>query len=305
MQFSPPNDDASSPFLNTSYFDRQLIFSINMDSHDPNLRELLSKGIGRYEPVKGRAFFFVQKRDQNYPEMKIKINRMGYKVRELEDILWFRVGIPSFTNEAVVKELEGKPFAKMDGVTIYPFTVYSGGRLYYAVQYRNDAEVEVSERVLSSISAYEKVFGHDSFRVESISRPQEIREILARLGIDSPLTEITLSVERRSSPPSPYLREHSGSKTFKWPFRNNGVISLETFEEILDYAEIPESALIEFYESFIKRFVASLYFDGTATRDRVVFKVIVEASLSANAFSLLSISVRNSGKVILERVRRL
>ena len=298
---SPPIDRSS--YFNTRIFDKQLIFSVNMDAYGAHLREILRTGIGRYDPVTGKAFFFIMKSDNLYPELRMRINKVGYGIRESGNMLWFRVGIPSFTDEKVSQRIQGKPFALIDEAVIYPFTIYRDGRLYYTVQYRNKAEDEVSERILSSIAVYDEVYGHDALRVESIGPPDAMPELIRDMGIDTPLSEIDLSFRLRDNP-GKITQSIKGSKGMvKWPFEHQSSLSLKTLEEALSYVDMPDQSIREIHDSFIRRVISSIYFEVTVGND-VIFRIVAEDSLKNDIMLVLAEVYRNGGKFSLRRVER-
>ncbi len=291
-----------SAYLNTRIFDRQLVFSVNMDAYDAHLREILRTGIGRYDSVKGNAFFFIMKSDHMYPELRMRVNRIGYGIRESESMVWFRVGIPSFTNDKVSGRIMGRPFALIDDAVIYPFTIYRDGRLYYIVQYSNKAEDEISERILSSVAVYDEVFGHDSLRIERIDAPVEIPELIRNMGIDISLSEIDLSFRYRSSPGEMPESVQGFKNTVKWPFEHRSSLSLKSLEEALSYVDMPEQAIVDIHDSFIRRVISSIYFEVTVG-DNVTFRIVTEDILKNDIFNVLAHVYMNGGMFTLKSVK--
>lgn len=291
-----------SPYMNTRIFDRQLVFSVNMDAYDAHLREILRTGIGRYDSVKGNAFFFIMKGDPMYPELRMRVDRTGYRIRESDSMLWFRVGIPSFTNENVSGKIQGKPFALINDAVIYPFTVYRDGRLYYIVQYRNEAEEEISERILSSVIVYGEVYGYNALNIESIGPPAEIPELIRNMGISMPLSEIDLSFRPRSNPGEMPRSVEASRNTVKWPFEDQSSLSLKSLGEALYYVDMPEQSIREIHDSFIRRVISSLYFE-VIVREDVTFRIVTEEILNNDIFTVLAQVHRNGGMFILKSVR--
>jgi len=304
MTYIQSDSNDSRSYLNTRYFERQLIFSIDMDSYEEGLKGLMNTGIGRYDPVSGKAFFFLMKGDRNYPEIMMRIQKQNYRIKDTGEMVWYNVRIPSFSDRRIIEKLRGKPFAMMDDAAIYPFTIYSGGRIYFTVQYREGMEQEITERALSSLIAYRDILGQNSFRIESIGSSFSIPSVIRGMGMSQGMSEIDIMFYRRD-PPKPIGAAIPGEKgSIKWPIDTGSGITIGTFEKALSYVDMPDTALIDIHDLFIRSVISSLYFEVFLYEKNVLFRVVIEDELVQKVLNVLAMVVKDGGRLSLRRVEK-
>jgi len=305
MTYTQSADNYQHSYLNTVYFEKQLIFSMDMDSCLEGLKGLLNTGIGRFDPVTGKAFFFIMKDDRNYPEIMMRIQKQNYRIRESGEMVWYNVRIPSFFDERIIGKLSGKPFVMMDDVAIYPFTIYNGDRIYFTVQYREGMELDITERALSSVLSYGEVFGPNSFRIESIGSPSSIPSIIRGMGMNHGMSEIDIMFDRRDAPKPLLVNIHDKKGSIKWPFKDESGITTGTFEKALSYVNMPDAALISIHDLFIRSVISSLYFEVFLYEKNVLFRVVIEDQLVQKVLNVLAMVMKNGGRLSLRRVGRI
>ena len=281
-------------YINTKYFDRQLIFSHDISKFDERMRTMIKRGIGRLDPVSGKAYFYITKEDPDYHDILLKIRTYDFKVKERGNIIWYNVKIPSFSDERFTSKLTGDTFAKMNYVSIYPFTVYNGSKIFIVVQYKNDSAQEVTERALSNLFTYDEVFGQGAYEIEEISKPKEIPDVIRKLGIDSELYGISIEFGRKQKKLDNDFNE--AKPAIKWPIMENGKVRLGTFEEVLTYTELPELSAEIFHSNFIRNVISSIYYEVLIEEKKITYKIIIEKELVRNVMNVLSMVMKEGGR---------
>ena len=273
----PQNGSERNLDMNIRIFDKEVIFSIDSKVFGDELYSIMGNNMGRFNAERNNIFFYIFKDSKDYPQIAMRINRMGYKVREAGNTVWVRFNIPVLINKEINTQLEGKAFIDMKNTLIYTFLIMREGRVYFTVQYGIEDEKEISERLLSLNEVYNRTFWQNAFRIEYIGNSRTIPEILKSFSVNKRLKMVSI-VMKRGKEPSSIFKEVS-EHIPRWPTLLDGRLTTMHLEDMLNYVEGPEEAIREFFEKFVRKSISSLYMETYFTENKVKFKALIEEDL--------------------------
>lgn len=279
--------------MNTEIFEKEVVFSIDATAFNREMLNILGDTVGRYNAERNNLFFYLFKDDINYPKAAMKAKRMNLDFREAGNMVWVRMEIPAFKDPRLVERLEGSPFHDMSGVLIYPFVTVSGGRVHFTVQYRKEAEAQVSERLLSLMEVHSEVLGHESFRIEYIGKARAVYDSIMREGRS--FSVIVINARRRKEPASIFSDINVLNPA--WPASVDGVLRTMKLEEVLNNVEGPDAAIRRFFDNFVRKSVAAPYLEVVIEGDKVSFRTILESDLMEGLMDNIYDSVRDGLRI--------
>ncbi|MGC8563185.1 MAG: hypothetical protein ACP5NO_08375, partial [Thermoplasmata archaeon] len=109
----PQNGSERNLDMNIKIFDKEAIFSIDSKVFGDELYSIIGNNIGRFNAERNNIFFYIFKDSKDYPQIAMRINRMGYKVREAGNTVWIRLNVPVLADKEINTHLEGKAFIDM------------------------------------------------------------------------------------------------------------------------------------------------------------------------------------------------
>jgi len=181
--------------LNKKYFRKQSIVPFSLSIFGENVKSLLKNGIIYYDYVNGLYYYPLYPTEPNYYEIKQKLMSQNEEVKIIDNIEYLTFKVPFKKDSITIKIPENKRLEELKETIFYPTGIIYNDRIYYLIQYTQNAEKSVPNALLEYFSIFKDVYGPLSFRIEEIGNAEDFVMFLSRFEINLWLTEIKISID--------------------------------------------------------------------------------------------------------------
>jgi len=284
-------------YLNREFFNRQVIFSVDISKAYPEFKGIMSPGIAYYDSKYRRYYYSIMKSESQYTDDKIKLRNREGIMKEYEDILWISFDNVIYSNINIGKMMEGKALSDMENVILYPMSIVKEGRLYHICQYNESSAEEVSRRIIELSAAHNRNIGRQSFIIHEIKYSEEISELISRFWDGEKVRKIEIEI--------PSEIEAKGiQKNYSQDLENvNFIVNIAgnkgtlSINDLLSGIGIPREIMVENLRDIVNNYIIPLYFEASCGNGKCSVKWLYEERHIIHVLKTLA-NINKNGKYI-------
>ncbi len=258
--------------LNLKIFQKQIIFSMNLDSFNaPFLSTLFIDGtVLRYIPENGSLYFTVLKSNKNYVSIKYELKAKNLSFDEDNEKIKLEIKYLHSIDQKFIQFLKNtESIINIDNAIIFPMSIFFNKRLYFLIQYQEKSAESVTKRIIALNNAYNTILGENSFTIDEISEVKSVSYFLKKYNVkleDLFLMEYTVEYDG----PLPFVN----SGTVKWPFWDEIELKLVYVEAIRYFGKKSENALSKFLRNLYESGLSVIYMEGKKENGKRIYHSI-------------------------------
>jgi len=301
------NANVDGAYLNRIFFERQIIFSINIEKTYPELSQLIKSGIA-YEDHFTKVYFIpVSKDDPAYPDIRRRASKYNIKINESSSTAWLSFPEPHSSNTELKSALKGKRIDQMELAIMYPATVIKDGKMYHLVQYSSSIEQDMSDRILKLSSSFNTILGSGSMTIEEVSsNVKDVPSFLKSWGNIPQMVELTVNFPFDGGNIAAILASSSIEPfSMRFILSHDGNLSTASIDVLQDMIPGTTVPLKNIFSQAKENVGFSAYMEARCTGGRCTVNMILEERLFGAIATVLSRLIDSGIGITLERYYRI